>query len=348
MVQLMKAKEKERKQKEKEEKEASILYSGYDGSAYEMMRLKEEQKELEAKRKEREREKKEKEREAEKRRNSKNVPSAYSLDSFKKEEEKKKNTKKKGNNYVSSDLQKTKVFDPYGEFTSPPPAATERNDTVQKESNVRGIYSLVALPPSTRLKNWTATQREGISTAYGSFRKCWEWIGKLLDFGAVSLEFPAWKFGNLHQNPIGGEGKVVEIDEAVWRRRKYKRGRRKEQIWIFGGVERLERGGAGPRFVKVVPNRKRETLLPIILETIRSGTTIMSDEWKAYPTLDQYNYTHKTYKAVEKPAEVLAEEEVEDEDSEITQIEDILGDEETEEESSGLETEEEKTSDYEP
>ncbi|KAH7820266.1 uncharacterized protein MONOS_15126 [Monocercomonoides exilis] len=54
------------------------------------------------------------------------------------------------------------------------------------------------------------------------------------------------------------------------------------------------------------------------------------------------------YKAVEKPAEVLAEEEVEDEDSEIPQIEDILGDEETEEESSGLETEEEKTSDYEP
>ncbi|KAH7831003.1 uncharacterized protein MONOS_9304 [Monocercomonoides exilis] len=63
---------------------------------------------------------------------------------------------------------------------------------------------------------------------------------------------------NLHQNPIGGEGKVVEIDEAN--------------------------------------------------------------------------------KAMEKPAEDLAEEEVEVEDSEIPHVEDILGDEETKEESSGLET----------
>ncbi|KAH7817401.1 putative ISXO2-like transposase domain [Monocercomonoides exilis] len=171
---------------------------------------------------------------------------------------------------------------------------------------------------------------------------------KTVGFWCSVVRVSCMEIWNLHQNSIGGEGKVVEIDEAVWRRRKYKRGRRKEQIWIFGGVERLEGGGAGPRFVKVVPNRKRETLLHIIFETIRSRTTIMSDEWKAYSTLDQYNYTHKTYKAVEKPAEVLAEEEVEDEDSEITQIEDILGDEETEEESSGLETEEEKTSDYEP
>ncbi|KAH7822020.1 putative Uncharacterized transposase-like protein [Monocercomonoides exilis] len=237
---------------------------------------------------------------------------------------------------------------------------------------------------------------------------------KTVGFRCSVVRVSCMEIWNLHQNSIGGEGKVVEIDEAVWRRRKYKRGRRKEQIWIFGGVERLEGGGAGPRFVKVVPNRKRETLFPIILETIRSGTSIMSDEWKAYSTLDQYNYTHKTvchkrnfedpvtgactntieglwgtlrksfpqygvrksliadhlamflvktslkykfqdisptivkYKAVEKPAEVLAEEEVEDEDSEIPQIEDILGDEETEEESSGLETEEEKTSDYEP
>ncbi|KAH7824585.1 uncharacterized protein MONOS_5324 [Monocercomonoides exilis] len=149
---------------------------------------------------------------------------------------------------------------------------------------------------------------------------------------------------NLHQNPIGGEGKVVEIDEAVWRRRKYKRGRRKEQIWIFGGVERLEGGGAGPRFVKVVPNRKRETLLPII-GLMGCIALIIPSVWSE-KIIDCKSFSY--FKAVEKPAEDLAEEEVKNEDTEIPQIEDILGDEETEDESSGLETEEEKTSDYEP
>ncbi|KAH7815696.1 uncharacterized protein MONOS_118 [Monocercomonoides exilis] len=92
----------------------------------------------------------------------------------------------------------------------------------------------------------------------------------------------------------------------------------------------------------------------------------MNIEWKAFSTLDQYDYTHKTVchkrhfvdlvsgayanishsivkdKTVEKPEEDLDEEGGEEEDSEIPQIEDILGDEETEEESSGLETEKEK------
>ncbi|KAH7829728.1 putative Uncharacterized transposase-like protein [Monocercomonoides exilis] len=99
---------------------------------------------------------------------------------------------------------------------------------------------------------------------------------------------------NESQVQIGGEGKTVEIDEAVRRRRKFKRGRRKEQIWIFGGEERLEGGGAGPRFVMIAPNRRIETLLPIILERIRPGTTIMSDEWNSYSTLNLHNYTHKT------------------------------------------------------
>ncbi|KAH7822117.1 putative Uncharacterized transposase-like protein [Monocercomonoides exilis] len=117
---------------------------------------------------------------------------------------------------------------------------------------------------------------------------------KTIGFWGSVVRVVCMNVWNESQVQIGGEGKTVEIDEAVWRRRKFKRGRRKEQIWIFGGVERLEGGGAGPRFVMIVPNRRKETLLLITLERIRPGTTIMSDEWKAYSTSNLHNYIHKT------------------------------------------------------
>lgn len=99
---------------------------------------------------------------------------------------------------------------------------------------------------------------------------------------------------NHNQTKIGGPGTTVEIDEAVWRRRKYRRGRRKKQIWIFGAVERKPEGGAGRNFVMIVPNRKSETLIPIIMEKILPGTLILSDEWRAYAKLNQFGYTHNT------------------------------------------------------
>ena len=37
---------------------------------------------------------------------------------------------------------------------------------------------------------------------------------------------------------IGGEGKIVEIDESKFGKRKFHRGRRVDGVWVFGGVER--------------------------------------------------------------------------------------------------------------
>lgn len=52
------------------------------------------------------------------------------------------------------------------------------------------------------------------------------------------------------------------------------------------------------RYQKVfhfIPDRRSETLLPIIEKYIASGSTIYSDLWRAYDTLCNYeNYTHRT------------------------------------------------------
>ena len=37
---------------------------------------------------------------------------------------------------------------------------------------------------------------------------------------------------------IGGDGKEVEIDESMFRKRKYHRGERVDGVWVYGGIER--------------------------------------------------------------------------------------------------------------
>ncbi len=55
--------------------------------------------------------------------------------------------------------------------------------------------------------------------------------------GIISIETCAQWFLD-HPVQIGGVGKVVEIDESKFGRRKYNRGRYRDGHWVFGGVER--------------------------------------------------------------------------------------------------------------
>ncbi|KAG0419944.1 hypothetical protein EQH57_0350 [Dictyocoela roeselum] len=41
----------------------------------------------------------------------------------------------------------------------------------------------------------------------------------------------------INKKPIGGERKEVQIDESLFNKRKFHKGRYKEPIWVFGGVE---------------------------------------------------------------------------------------------------------------
>ena len=82
--------------------------------------------------------------------------------------------------------------------------------------------------------------------------------------------------------PIGGVGKIVEIDESLFGKLKYGRGERKNRgQWVFGGVER----DTGNCFLVPVETRNAATLLPIIFKYILPGTTIYSDKWAAYNRL---------------------------------------------------------------
>lgn len=91
-----------------------------------------------------------------------------------------------------------------------------------------------------------------------------------------------------NQEPIGGPGKVVEIDESKFGKRKYNVGRLVDGVWVFGGVER----GTKRRFVLPVEKRNAATLIPLCKKYILPGTTVYSDSWRAYSSLKDEGYTH--------------------------------------------------------
>ena len=96
-----------------------------------------------------------------------------------------------------------------------------------------------------------------------------------------------------NQEPIGGPGITVEIDETLIARRKYERGRVLSQVWVFGAVERASKKKiVVPLVGPIGEKRDRGTLLPIIQQYIKRGSVIVSDSWRAYHTLKDHGYTH--------------------------------------------------------
>lgn len=96
-----------------------------------------------------------------------------------------------------------------------------------------------------------------------------------------------------HQDPIGGPGIKVEIDETLITRRKANVGRVLTQIWLFGGIERESKKRViVPLLAPEGERRDRATLVPIIKRFIKAGSIIFSDSWGAYNTLSAEGYTH--------------------------------------------------------
>ncbi|KAF7702633.1 hypothetical protein CDIK_0523 [Cucumispora dikerogammari] len=94
----------------------------------------------------------------------------------------------------------------------------------------------------------------------------------------------------LSLNKKGGPGRVVQIDETQMTRRKNNVGRIQDPIWLFGGIDCTSKKS----FLFQVINKSAASLMLIILQNIRPGTTIVSDCWAAYNTISQHNYNHLT------------------------------------------------------
>ena len=83
----------------------------------------------------------------------------------------------------------------------------------------------------------------------------------------------------------------VEVDETyIGGKRPGKRGRGAAGKTIVAGM--VERGGQA--VVKVVPNVKAKTLLPMILEHVPAGQTVYTDEMFSYNRLSSLGYMHDT------------------------------------------------------
>lgn len=91
---------------------------------------------------------------------------------------------------------------------------------------------------------------------------------------------------------IGGPGLTVELDEAMFGKRKYSRGSYREGIWVLGGVCRESH----QCFLIPCPGNRRsaDVLLPLIQRYVLPGTTVITDGWRAYNGLTAAGFAHST------------------------------------------------------
>ncbi|CAH2095686.1 unnamed protein product [Euphydryas editha] len=91
---------------------------------------------------------------------------------------------------------------------------------------------------------------------------------------------------------IGGPGKIVQIDESKFGKRKYNKGRHIEGQWVLDMIE----DGSEDLRLEICPDnvRSADVLLPWIEKHVAEGTIIHTDIWRAYSGLENYGYIHKT------------------------------------------------------
>jgi transposase len=101
------------------------------------------------------------------------------------------------------------------------------------------------------------------------------------------VESNSERLGGYDEN---GQPKIVEIDESLFFKSKYNRGRQTAGQWYVGGVER----GSKRVFLIPVSNRNAETMTRIIVDNVLPGTIVITDQWRAYASalnnMPEYNH----------------------------------------------------------
>lgn len=69
----------------------------------------------------------------------------------------------------------------------------------------------------------------------------------------------------------------------------------KRKKWVFGMLGLKDRGQRTMPVLRLVARRTKRELVPLILHHVRTGSTILSDEWGAYrQALPPFGYKHYT------------------------------------------------------
>ena len=114
----------------------------------------------------------------------------------------------------------------------------------------------------------------------------YRWIREVCAQGLVALPPESFRFG--------GPGVTVQVDESVVAKRKFHRGRRVPEQWVFGGYDTTKKQG----FVFLVDGRRKQDLVPLIEEHVLPGTTLYTDEWPSPRGLSHHEgvspWEHKT------------------------------------------------------
>ncbi|KFD48891.1 hypothetical protein M513_10254 [Trichuris suis] len=86
-----------------------------------------------------------------------------------------------------------------------------------------------------------------------------------------------------HPCVIGGPGHIVEVDETLF-----------SKSWTRTSATSCGAAGreTGESFLVPVADRSSRTLIPLIRQYIRPGTTVISDYWGGYRRLSREDYTH--------------------------------------------------------
>lgn len=90
----------------------------------------------------------------------------------------------------------------------------------------------------------------------------------------------------LHPIILGGEGSVVEVDEAVLVKRKYNVGRAIRETWCFCMYDVNMKFGV----VYVIENKNANVIYPLIQRHVLIGTSIHSDSARVYMNLPSIGY----------------------------------------------------------